>query len=60
MRVLPETSGTREALQELFLQKGAQSIPELAGLMAQDSSLRNRARTVTAIIPSSWFTRIRT
>jgi phosphate transport system substrate-binding protein len=46
VRVLPETSGTREALQELFLLKGAQGIPELARLMAQDSSLRNRARTM--------------
>jgi phosphate transport system substrate-binding protein len=46
VRVLPETSATREALQELFLQKGAQSIPELARLMVQDSSLRKRARTM--------------
>jgi phosphate transport system substrate-binding protein len=46
LRVLPETSGTREALQVLFLQKGAQSIPELARLMAQDNSLRNKVRTM--------------
>ena len=46
VRVLPGTSGTREALEELFLQKGAQSIPELAKLIAQDSSLRKRARTM--------------
>ena len=51
VRVLPETSGTREALQKFFLQKGAQSIPELAKLIAQDRSLRKRARTMRSDHP---------
>lgn len=51
VRVLPETSGTREALQVLFLQKGAQSIPELARLMTQDNSLQNRVRMMRSDHP---------
>jgi phosphate transport system substrate-binding protein len=51
VRVLPETSGTREALQVLFLQKGAQSIAELARLMARDKALRDRARTMRSDHP---------
>jgi len=51
VRMLPETSGTREALQELFLLKGAQGIPELARLMAQDSSLRKRVRAMRSDHP---------
>lgn len=51
VRVLPETSGTRDALQDLFLLKGAQGIPEVARLMAQDRSLRERARAMRSDHP---------
>jgi phosphate transport system substrate-binding protein len=46
VRVLPPISGTRDALQELFLQKGADSIPALSGLMKKDSTLQTLAKTV--------------
>jgi phosphate transport system substrate-binding protein len=51
VRVLPETSGTRDALQDLFLLKGAQGIPEVARLMTQDKSMRVRARTMRSDPP---------
>jgi phosphate transport system substrate-binding protein len=40
VRVLPPISGTRDALQELFLQKGAESVPALAALFRKDNALR--------------------
>jgi phosphate transport system substrate-binding protein len=46
VRVLPPISGTRDALQELFLQKGAESIPALAALFRKDSALRVKAKTM--------------
>ena len=44
--VLPPISGTRDALQDLFLQKGAESIPTLAGLMKKDKTLQTLAKTL--------------
>lgn len=44
--VLPPISGTRDALQELFLQKGAESIPTLARLMKKDKTLQTLAKTL--------------
>lgn len=51
VRVLPPTSGTRDALQELFLRKGAERIPELARLMTMDRSLRKRAQAMRSDEP---------
>jgi phosphate transport system substrate-binding protein len=45
VRVLPPTSGTRDALQEL-LRKGAEHIPDLARLMTMDGSLRKGVQTM--------------
>jgi phosphate transport system substrate-binding protein len=39
VRVLPPVSGTREALLDLFLHKGARSIPPIARLALRDGSL---------------------
>jgi phosphate transport system substrate-binding protein len=44
--VLPPISGTRDALQELFLQKGAESLPALAELMKKDKTLQTSAKTL--------------
>jgi len=52
VRVLPETSGTREALQDLFLRKGAQRIADLAVLMATDASLRKRVQVLRGDHPA--------
>jgi phosphate transport system substrate-binding protein len=46
MRVLPPISGTRDAMQELFLQKGADSIPALAALFSGDGTLRATAKAI--------------
>jgi len=46
VRVLPQISGTRDAMQELFLQKGADSIPALAALFRGDSTLRATAKVM--------------
>jgi phosphate transport system substrate-binding protein len=48
VRVLPPISGTRDAMQELFLQKGADSIPSLAALFSGDSRLRATAKVIRA------------
>jgi phosphate transport system substrate-binding protein len=48
VRVLPPISGTRDAMQELFLQKGADSIPSLAALFRGDSTLRATAKVIRA------------
>lgn len=44
VRVLPPISGTRGALEKLFLLRGAERIPGLARLLAKDRSLRKRIR----------------
>src|SRR5262249_17416835 len=46
VRILPPISGTRDAMQELFLQKGAESIPALAALFRGDSKLRGTAKVI--------------
>jgi phosphate transport system substrate-binding protein len=46
VRVLPPISGTRDALQELFLQKGAESIPTLAEIYKKNGTLRAKAKTM--------------
>lgn len=51
VRVLPATSGTRDALQELLLRKGAQRIPDVARLTTMDRSLRKRAPTLRGDAP---------
>src|SRR5262245_54305368 len=51
VRVLPTTSGTRDALQELLLRQGAERIPDLARLMTMDGSLRQRVQTMRSDQP---------
>jgi phosphate transport system substrate-binding protein len=51
VRILPPSSGTRDALQELFLGNGAEHIPELARRMTMDGSLRKRVQTVRSDQP---------
>ena len=46
VRVLPPISGTRDALPELFLKKGVQSIPAFAALMRKDKRLQSAAKTI--------------
>ena len=46
VRVLPPASGTRDALQELFIENGAEGFPHLARRMATDGSLRKQVRTM--------------
>lgn len=51
VRILPPTSGTRDALRELFLRKGAERIPDLVRLMTLDGSLRKRVRAMRSDRP---------
>jgi phosphate transport system substrate-binding protein len=51
VRVLPPTSGTRDALQELFLRNGAERLPDLVSTMAMDGSLRKRLQTMRSDQP---------
>jgi phosphate transport system substrate-binding protein len=44
VRVLPRPSGSREALQDLFLAKGAETIPEIAKRWAQDGKAMRALR----------------
>jgi phosphate transport system substrate-binding protein len=46
VRILPPTSGTRDALQALFLRKGAEQFPDLVRLMTLDGSLRERVQAL--------------
>jgi phosphate transport system substrate-binding protein len=44
VRVLPTISGTRGALERLFLERGAERVPGLARLLAKDRALRKTVR----------------
>jgi phosphate transport system substrate-binding protein len=46
VRVLPPISGTRDALQELFLKRGAESLSVFGELMKTDKTLQAAAKTI--------------